>query len=232
MSPPNRRHSLYRYLIVLFVVAVVALPLAILSKFYSQRQEAVAKQQAAVARQQAAVEALRQRGVTVVIGLPGKNGLPPDVIIVDMSRAVVDAEMMQTLGQFTGIERLTLDGAKLQPPDWALLGKLPRLQSLSLARANITDASVSQLPLGLTKLSLNGTAVTDKSMSRLAAMNGLTSLDISDTEVTSDGLRLLEPLTSLQRLWIDESCITPQSAESLRLMQPKSIEVAVLDGLG
>jgi hypothetical protein len=225
MSVPNRRRWLVRLLLALGVLAAVAVLLATLSSRQSIRR-------AALAKQQVAVEALRQRGGTVLLGPPGSRGLPPDVIGVDLSRAVVDAEVMRTLGQYTLIQRLSLDGARLQPQDWALVGKLPQLQSLSLARSNITDADVPVLPPGLTKLSLNGTAVTDKSMSHLATISGLISLDITDTAVTGEGLRLLEPLQSLQKLSIDDSCITASSAESLRLMQPQSMEVAVSDGLG
>ena len=122
--------------------------------------------------------------------------------------------------------------AKLQPDDYSVLGKLSQLRSLSLSRANVNDTVVSGLPLGLTRLWLNGTSVTDKSVSRLAAMNGLVSLDIADTGITSDGLRLLEPLRSLQMLWIDDSCISAESVETLRHMQLQVVEVAVLEGMG
>jgi hypothetical protein len=180
---------------------------------------------------QAAVEAVRQRGGTVVFGPSGKSGLAQDVISVDLSRAVVDAELMQTLGQFTGIVRLNLDGARLRSQDWALLGKLPRLQNLSLSRSNVTDAGLSQLSLRLESLSLNGTSITDKSMSTLAAMNGLVNLDITDTGITSDGLQLLEPL-ALKTLHLDDACIAVESVRSLQRMQPQNIKVAVSEGMG
>ncbi len=230
-SVPNRLRSLYLFLIALFVLAVVAIPLAILSRSHSKRQAAVSRQQAAISRQQAVVEAIRRRGGFVIFRPFSKSDFP-DVISIDLSSAMVDAELMQTLGQFTGIERLTLDGVKLHPEDYALLSKLPQLQSLSLTRSNITDASVSRLSLGLTSLSLKGTAVTDKSMARLAAMKGLVSLSITDTGITPDGLRLLEPLRSLKNLWVDDSCITAESLESLRFMQPQNVEVAVSEGMG
>lgn len=221
MIAPNRVRSLCLFLIALIVVMVLAIPLTSLLRSRFERQ-------AAVSRKQAAVEAIRQRGGVVLC----KSDLPPHVIGVDLSSAIVDAELMQALGQFTEIERLSLDGAKLNPKDYELLSKLPRLRSLSFARTNVTDPHISRLPLGLMVLSLNGTSITDKSMPSLAAMNGLASLDIAGTEVTPDGLRQLVPLRSLKTLWIDEPCITAKSAESLRLMRLQSVDVAVLEGLG
>lgn len=231
MSDPSHPRLLHRFRIALLVALVFVVPLAVLSIGYFRRQ-------AAVFRQQADIEAIRRRGGMAVLGPSDGSVLPPlaamagDVSIVDLSNANVDAELMQTISRFTAIERLTLDGAKLRPEDYELLGKIPRLRSLSLSRTNVTDTNVSRLPLGLTSLSLNGTSVTDKSISRLAAMNGLVRLDITDTEITPDGLRLLEPLRSLDELRIADSCITAESVESLRLMQLQVVEVAVLEGMG
>jgi hypothetical protein len=225
VSDPKHRRLLLLVPIALVVVAVFVIPVAILLRGHFRRQ-------AVVSSHQADIEAIRQRGGTVVFGSSGERGLPTDVKSVDLSDAIVDAELIQTLSRFTEIERLTLDGAKLQPEDYALLSKLSQLRSLSLSRTNVTDTHASRLPLGLTSLSLKGTPVTDKSMSRLAAISGLVSLDITDTEITPDGLRLLEPLRSLKTLWIDDCCITAESVESLRLMQPEIVNVAVLEGMG
>ena len=225
MADPRHRRLLFLFPIALVVVGVFAIVFAILLRGHFRRQ-------AVVSRQQADIEAIRQRGGTVVFGSSDERGLPTDVTSVDLSDAIVDAELMQTVRQFTMIERLRLDGAKLQPEDYALLSKLPQLRSLSLSGTNFADTNALRLPLGLTSLSLKGTSVTDRSMSRLAAMNGLVSLDITNTGITPDGLRLLEPLRSLKTLRIDDSCIKAESVESLRLMQPQIVNVAVLEGMG
>jgi hypothetical protein len=232
MIARNRFRLLHLFLIAMFVLAGLAIPLAILfTRSYTQRQAALSRQQAAVSRQQAAVDVIRRHGGFVVFRPISKSALP-DVISVDLSNAIVDAELLQTVGQFSGIERLTLDGAKLQPEEYSQFCKLPKLQTLSLTQSNVTDASVSRLPLGLTSLSLNGTAVTDESMSRLSEMQGLVSLNITNTGITPDGLRLLQPLRSLKNLWVDDSCITAESVEALRLMQPQNIDVTVSEGIG
>lgn len=206
------------FLLALLVVVVLAIWAAIPSRNSSPGQPTV--------------EAIRQRGGIVVLGSSGKSGSPPEVVRVDLSSAVVDAGLMRTLGQFTGLERLSLDGAKLQPQDWALLGTLPRLRSLSLSRTNVTDADILQLPIALTSLSLSGTFATDKSMSRLAAISGLVSLDLTGTGITPDGLRLLEPLRALKTLRITDKCITAESVKSLQRMQPQHVEVDVSEGMG
>jgi len=162
----------------------------------------------------------------------GKDYLPPDVISVDLSRASVDADLLETLDQFPEIERLSIDGAQVQPQEVAWLGKLPQLRSLSLAQSNVTDTCVSQLSPALTSLNLSGTFITDKSLPHLAAMKDLVRLEIANTQITLDGLRVLEPLRSLEQLQIDDSCISAESVESLRLMQPHDVEVAVSAGLG
>jgi hypothetical protein len=210
MTPVSRIRRLL-WLLVWLVVAAVVAPLVILLGAYFQ--------------QRTAVEAIRERGGFIIFRSAANDGLLPDVVSVDLSLATVDAELVQTLRQFKSIERVTLDGAKLRPEDFAPLNKLVTLQNLSLARTNITDAGVSQLPLELTNLSLNGTAITDQSMSHVAAMQRLTHLDIANTQISPKGLRQLEPLRSLKKLRIDDSCVTAEIVEFLRTVQPENIEV-------
>jgi hypothetical protein len=228
MNDSIRSRRVWGAFVALLVVAVVAIALIILSRSEAQQKAALVKQQAADAKLRTAVEGIRRHGGFVLF----KPSNPSSVVSVDLSGAKMDAELMQTLGKFTEIERLTLDSAKFQSEDWALLDKLTRLHSLSLTNANITDADVTRLPLQLTSLSLNKTSITDQSMAHVAKMNGLASLDIVDTGVTSAGLQLLEPLRNLKKLRIGESCVTAESAQSLRLMQPQSVDIVVSSGLG
>lgn len=221
----SSRGSRYVVFITLFVLVASTIPLVIWSRKLSQGQVVVPKSDPAI-------EALRRRGAMVFFKQSGKRDVPPDVLSVDLSRTKVNAELLQNLTQFPRMERLTLDGAQLAAEDYALLGKLPQLQDLSLSHSSITDNGATRLPLGLTTLSLQGTAVTDKSLAHVAAMKGLATLDIANTDITSDGLKLLEPLRSLQKLSLDDSCITAETVESLRLMQPQKIDVAVSDGMG
>jgi len=223
MSIFNRLCSLNLLLILLFILASIGILLAVLPKGQLAQQ---------LTSQQIAAAAIQQRGGTVIWDLARKDGLPPDVITVILNDTVVDTKLKQSLGQFTGIEQLTLDGAQLQPQDWAILGGMPRLRSLSVSQSNITDVGASQLPSGLTRLSINATAITDMTMPTLAAMNGLYDLKISDTKVTADGLRLLETSESIQTLWVSDSCITAESVESLKRMQLQSLDVAVSEDLG
>lgn len=225
MSDATSRRSLFLIPIALGVVALFVIPFVILLRGYLGRP-------AADTAQQAEVEAVR-RGGGVVLTVPSdESGKPPDVRSVDLGNATVDAELMKTISRLATVERLRLDGATLQPEDYALLSKLPQLHNLSLSRTNVTDTDVARLPLSLTSLSLDSTSVTDECVSRLAAMNRLVRLEITDTKITPDGLRQLEPLRSLERLWIDDSCITAESAESLQLMQLQRLDVAVLEGVG
>lgn len=215
----RNRLLLKLFLVTFLSILVLAVPLLFLFRFY-------AKHQGAVAKEQAIVESVRQRGGSVVfganrnaiVGLVGNSESPRDAPTLDFSHGVVDAEVMQTLDQFPGMETLNLDGAKLEPKDYAPLANLMRLKGLSLARSNFTDASISYLPLGLTSLSLNATTVTDKSMSRLAGMHGLVTLNIADTSITPAGLKVLERLRSLDLLWLDDSYLTAESVKSLQVM--------------
>ena len=221
----RRLYSSDLLLVAMLVLMVVAVMFTFLprSPFGQQRSP-----------QQATAEAMRQRGGTVVMGPSRKDGLPPDVISVILNKVDVDAESIQMIGQFAGIEQLTLNSAKLQleRQGWAPLSKLSKLQSLSVSHSNLTDSDALQFPLGLTRLSLNGTVVTDTCIPRLNAMSGLAALNIADTNVTAEGVRLLVSSPSLQKLRVGDSCITAESVESLRLMQLQSIEVVVSEGLG
>ncbi len=183
---------------------------------------------AMTAKQQATMDVIEDHDGVVMFD----PASPLSITSVDLSNTVIDAELLQALSRCTGVERLKFDGGSLQPSDCGLLASLPQLRSLSLDRTNVTDAHIARLPQGLSNLSLNGTSITDKSMPYLAAMDGLTSLDIAGTDITAGGLQKLEPLTSLQRLWIDETCISIESAQSLQRMQPQSLDVMISEGDG
>ena len=181
--------------------------------------------------EQAAAEVVEKCGGRVVSGRAEGFASSSHVIGVDLTDVTLDATLMDTLRQFPGLTRLTLDRATLPPQVGKWLGALPQLESLSLAKSNVSDDDITPLPSALKSLSLSGTAVTDKCMSGVSTLRALTNLDITDTEVSAKGLQSLQTLSTLKTLRVDEDCITAESVAALQGMQLSSVEVTTSAGL-
>jgi hypothetical protein len=181
--------------------------------------------------EQAAAEIVEKCGGRVVSGRAKGFASSSHVIGVDLTGVTLDAPLMDTLHQFPGLTRLTLDRATLPPHVAKWLGALSQLESLSLAKSNVSDDDLTPLHSVLKSLSLSGTAVTDKCMSGLSTLRALTNLDLTDTEVSAKGLQSLQSLSTLKTLRVDEDCITAESVAALQGMQLSSVEVTTSAGL-
>jgi hypothetical protein len=181
--------------------------------------------------EQAAAEIVEKCGGRVVSGRAEGFASSSHVIGVDLTGVTLDAPLMDTLHQFPGLTRLTLDRATLPPHVAKWLGALSQLESLSLAKSNVSDDDLTPLPSVLKSLSLSGTAVTDKCMSGLSTLRALTNLDLTDTAVSAKGLQSLQSLSTLKTLRVDEDCITAESVAALQGMQLSSVEVTTSAGL-
>ncbi|HEY7311488.1 MAG TPA: hypothetical protein VH643_19150 [Gemmataceae bacterium] len=95
-------------------------------------------------------------------------------------------------------------GRKNTEEDLFFLTAFPRLRSLNLFRAPITDTGLACLK-GLTdlqRLKLDGTEITDKGLVYLKGLRNLRDLSLDDTKIGDAGLAHLEHLHNLERLSI------------------------------
>ena len=97
------------------------------------------------------------------------------------------------------------------------IGRLTRLEELSLWRTDVDDAGLIHLAglTGLKTLVLNHTHVTDAGLVHLRSLGNLQSLDLGDTEVGDAGLENLTRLRKLRELIMLDTRVTAEGAKKL-----------------
>ena len=220
-TPRVRRRWLWYGLPVLLglmaVAAIVLIPFAV--KLEQAR------------KQRAAVEAIRRLGgrawYDYQIELDRSENAPPpgpkwmrEWFGVDFLATVQDV--------FLGPVKPTdnpLDDAGLEQLEEPLKA-LPRLETLGISRAKVTDAGLKHLA-GLSQvktLYLFGTSITDSGLEHIQAMTQLEHLGIGETGITDAGLRYLVALKHLRNLDLTKTKITGpglrylEGLENLRLL--------------
>jgi peroxiredoxin len=130
------------------------------------------------------------------------------------------------ISQLTQLEYLMLStgkGSNFRDEDFACLANLKRLKWLQVGAAtDITDAGMIHLSglSALDRLSIRGSALTDRGLAVLANMPRLDSVNISGT-FTDVGLQYLEGLTGLRSLTIySANTFSPAAKQRLRQHLP------------
>src|SRR5260370_12691318 len=121
------------------------------------------------------------------------------------------------------------------------LEPLTKLQELRVHQIRIPGAALAPFPLkyldlnydrtfndqgmsslksmvGLSKLYLRGTSVTDLGLKNLSGLTNLTELDLADTGITDTGLSSLAGLTKLRRMNLQAANVTDAGLDALRAM--------------
>jgi Leucine Rich repeat len=126
------------------------------------------------------------------------------------------------VGRLTRLEWLSLIGASVSDGGLAQLRGMTSLTRLELDYAPITDAGLVNVKglTGLTVLSLNGTHITDAGLAHLKTLANLTELNLAGTHVTDAGLVHLKGLKNLAVLNIVNTKITDAGVIELKLANP------------
>jgi|CXWL01.1.fsa_nt_gi hypothetical protein len=232
MPPDDSELGFGRFRILLIVLplmfAVTLLLIPVLSQVRRSQQN-----RERIRLQDEFVQHLESQGGRIVAAPADASGVPPALLSVDLSDVTIDGDLIERLSQFTSIERLNLDGAKLASGEYGEIGRLTKLRNLSLVGSTISDNDLPWDALRLTALSLRNTSITDIGLLRLVEMTSLANLDISGTAVSAEGFSSLRQLSSLKTLGIDDACITQDSVMVLKSMASlEVIHVSISDGLG
>jgi hypothetical protein len=148
--------------------------------------------------QHEAVAAVRKGGGHVVYEGRYFDPRPSDVVGFFRPRWLVN---LVGIDYLCNVTEVSLDGlatdAHLIP-----IGRLPRLEHLSITRSPITDAGLRHLQglRELRKLYLHVTLISDRGLVHLSGMDSLQLLTLVDTKVTDEGLPMLSGLCCLQEL--------------------------------
>lgn len=204
----------------------------------------VSNKQAAVSPQakfqQDVVAAVQKAGGKVTYGIGNRASLlesagPPPVDSVNLADKGADGALLEQLCQLTTIQRLNLEGTKIQGGGFGPLNQLVNVESLALTRTQIVDSDVSALAKlpKLKTLSLRETAVSDAGLKQLAGLPGLQNLNLWQTKVTADGMATVSSFPLLQTVSLDEECITPESVRQLKsITSLQAVEIRVASGFG
>ena len=104
-----------------------------------------------------------------------------------------------------------------------MLASWTRLTSLSLADTAVSNPAILTLKpaANLLALNLDGTALDDDTLRRMAGWRKLHTLSIERTKVTGAGLGELAALPDLERLYLAPSQFSEQAVASLQQKRPK-----------
>jgi internalin A len=140
------------------------------------------------------------------------------------------------LAQLPSLRVLALDQAKLDSEDdWAALGKLSDLQSLSLSHtlSEVTDAYIAHLTglKSLRDLSIDAIIfkgrkafpsmnITDKGLEYISKLESLESLNLRGAKITDEGLQKLSEIPRLKWLDLQGSNVTEEGLKQLKKKLP------------
>ena len=118
--------------------------------------------------------------------------------------------VLAAVGRLNRLQRLSLEDTSATDAGLMHLAELTDLFNLNFRCTPITDAGLVHLK-GLTKLSsvvLHGTQVTDAGLVHLKGLTNLSYLRLDGTQVTDAGLVHLGGLTKLSDLWLNDTQVT------------------------
>lgn len=104
----------------------------------------------------------------------------------------------------------------------SLLKTFTQLETLSLARTNVSDEELVHLRCltGIRRLWLNSTRIGDAGMVHLRELAALEDLYLTDTRVSKAGILHLKGLTKLHTVTVDSACLSEKEAVKLQTELP------------
>ncbi len=111
---------------------------------------------------------------------------------------------------------------KCSDQELAQVGRLPRLDSVAILGANVTDLGLAHLKgtKNLRVLYVQGTQITDAGLVHLKGVTNLSELYLYQTRVSDAGLVHLKGLTNLSVLWLDQNQVTGAGKKDLKQARP------------
>jgi Leucine-rich repeat (LRR) protein len=173
------------------------------------------------------------------IDAAGLDQLKPlgELTTLKLRGTFLDAACLRLLGSFPKLASLTIEDAPLSDDDLAGLSALP-LEDLTLERCfNITDEGLrhfQSLP-ALRTLALRDIAVLGPGLTHLAQLPELRTLRLRQTGIRDESLPLLEKLPHLERLDLVQALITDEGLSAigkLRTLAQLDLEANQLSDAG
>jgi formylglycine-generating enzyme required for sulfatase activity len=136
--------------------------------------------------------------------------------------------LVEHLRKNTSFKKLICTNSRMEGKSLHLL---PHLYQLGLGDSLVSNdalGAISKLK-GLTKLTLEGSQITDAGMPELARLTELRELNVARTRVTLKGLRLLKPLSKIERFGLHSELPDYAAvAQEIANLFPKLFNVTVV----
>ncbi len=163
-------------------------------------------------------------------GNPGAPKWLVDLIGIDyfghvteatLTRKATDAELAQ-VGRLIRLQVLTLELSSVSDAGLSHLNGLTKLSELNLDSTHVTDAGLAHLKglRTLEVLSLEKDRITDSGLVHLKGLTNLSRLGLDGTQVTDAGLVQLKGLTKLFRLGLRDTRVTDAGIRNLKQTLP------------
>ena len=135
------------------------------------------------------------------------------VAVLATSTAIADG----TLDESKAIEKIELLGGKVKRDDTLPGRPVVMINLQGSKRFNDRYIWLLKSFTRLTKLNLNGTAITDEGLKEVGNLKALTMLGLSSTTVTDKGLNEIRNLTLLNVLFIRDTATTDVGVNALKV---------------
>ncbi len=112
---------------------------------------------------------------------------------------------------------LAVGGEKFSDPQWLRIGDLQHLESLTVAHAPLSEASLQRIgeSAKLKALCAYGCKVNDSVVGAWNAIRDLEMLDLRETQITAESLAWIRSQSSLKQLAIDYAVLQGASSDTL-----------------
>ncbi len=134
----------------------------------------------------------------------------------------VGPETLARLGEFPGLEDLTISAPLATGANLAFVDRLPGLRDLAIAGAKLTDADLGRLCRlrHLESLRAEGPDVTDAGLALLERLPDLKTVALAGTPVSEEGLAALLKIPKLTRLSIPTDLICQPELDAIKAARP------------
>ncbi len=156
----------------------------------------------------------------------GDSAFPLFATKIDLTGKRLTRSHFQRLGNLPLLQHLVLANTTTHDDDLSYLAGLPSLDSLDLSGTQITDTGLKSInSIRLRALDLSKTKISDAGLKRLCDNYGvggnIAVLSLSRTDITDAGVQFLGQMKRLRELRVDETKMTNQGIEKLRILLPQ-----------
>jgi len=169
--------------------------------------------------------AVEDDAVPVIVGLPKLSILILDWANDGSGGPKLTPVAIRQLGECRNLEHLSLSGCAVDDRTLIVLAsKIPKLTGLSIAKTQVTDASIGSIQKlqRLESFNFARTRVTDTGIALLAAHPSLETLSLEKTLVGDPALATLLTMPKLKEVWVGRNQFSESAIAAFKKARPNT----------